>query len=82
MCTLTVHQDPRTMIMIQANMSQNKFSDLENPYPKTFHGNLTIRIASIPDHVEHMPCREIMSSAFFSLDLEDAIVEVSKESDK
>ena len=82
MCTLTVHQDPRTMIMIQAKMSENKFSDLENPYPKTFRGNLAIRIAAILEDVEHMPGREIMSNAFFSLNLEDAIVEVSIESDK
>jgi len=76
-CTLTVNQDLRTMIMIQFDKNQNPKSST-----KTFRGDLNIRIAAIPQDVEHMACHEIMSNAFFSLELENAFVEIIDEDDK
>lgn len=78
-CTLTIPKDSRKVIAIQTNLSQNPFSMLEQPYPKTFQGDFVLRIAQIPEEVEHAPCREIMANSPFELILKDSLIEVSKE---
>ena len=78
-CTLTIPEDSRKLIMIQTNLSQNPFAELEKPYPKTFHGDFVLKIAQIAEEVEQAPCREIMANSPFELILKDSIIEVSKE---
>jgi len=78
-CTFTVPKDERKLIMIQTCLSENPFSKLEQPYPKTFQGDFVLRIAQIHEEVEHAPCREIMANSPFELILKDSIIKVSKE---
>ena len=74
--TLTVNQNLRAMIMIRYDKNQNPIFDCDQSGTRTFRGDLDIRIAAIPQDLDGMSCEEIMSGAFFSLELENAFVEI------
>ena len=74
--TLTVNPNLRAMIMIRYDRNQNPIFDCDQSGTRTFRGDLDIRIAAMPRHLGAMSCNEIMSNAFFSLELENAFVEI------
>ena len=74
--TLTVNPNLRAMIMIRYDRNQNPILDCDQSGTRTFRGDLDIRIAAMPQHSDGMKRYEIMSNAFFSLELENAFVEI------
>ena len=74
--TLTVNPNLRAMIMIRYDKNQNPISDCYQSGTVTYRGDLDIRIAAMPQHLGSMACEETMRDAFFSLELENAFVEI------
>ena len=74
--TLTVNPNLRAMIMIRYDKNQNPISDCDQSGTMKFRGDLDIRIAAMPRDLDAKSCEDIMSDAFFSLELENAFVEI------
>ena len=74
--TLTVNPNLRAMIMIRYDKNQNPTFGRHQSGDRTFRGDLDIRIAAMPQDTAVTSCQEIMSDAFFSLELENAFVEI------
>ncbi len=75
---LTVNPNLRAMIMIRydKNQNPNPISGCYQSGTVTYRGDLDIRIAAMPQDTAVTSCEEIMRDAFFSLELENAFVEI------